>query len=312
MRDIYHSVYLLRRTPGSPSCGEQERRRVIHDILASLTVWLQRQTQPTTTEEWARLGQEGSYKVALWVAHHRALETTEALHSDLERLKSGKRRSQAHSQSQSRGWSRAHSRNESRACSRTQSRTHSRGCSRNWMRANSQSCHHGDPWGICPQSPDGPPPQSRVSFHNPNVMKDPVKEEASNLMEPSMDDLETWLEFQAGQLGTPAWWEELGAVPGIEDRCKFTWKIRMSFYVPEVCLRVSLEQVYTTPPAPQVLDRDTFHPDKFTYQDMRQRPVLLMIAYARCLQHKAEKHNLLKNPDFCPWAECVRELWQTV
>ena len=22
MRDIYHSVYLLRRTPGTPSCGE--------------------------------------------------------------------------------------------------------------------------------------------------------------------------------------------------------------------------------------------------------------------------------------------------
>ena len=26
MRDIYHSVYLLRRTSGTPSCGEQERR----------------------------------------------------------------------------------------------------------------------------------------------------------------------------------------------------------------------------------------------------------------------------------------------
>ena len=123
MRDIYHSVYLLRRMPGTPSCGEQERRRVIHDILASLTVWLQRQTQPATTEEWARLGQEGSYEAALQVACHRALETAEALCSYLERLKSGRRRSQAHSWSQSRGQSGAHSRN----CSRTWSRTHSRG-----------------------------------------------------------------------------------------------------------------------------------------------------------------------------------------
>ena len=40
MRDIYHSVYLLRRSPGTPSCGEWERRRVIHDILTSLTVQL--------------------------------------------------------------------------------------------------------------------------------------------------------------------------------------------------------------------------------------------------------------------------------
>ena len=37
-----------------------------------------------------------------------------------------------------------------------------------------------------------------------------------------------------------------------------------------------------------------------------------MIAYARCLQHWAEKHKLPKNPDFHPWVEFVRELWQTV
>ena len=141
MRDIYHSVYLLRRAPGTPSCGERERRRVIHDILASLTVWLQRQTQPAATEEWSRMGQEGSYEAAPWVACHRALETTKALHGDLQRLESGRRRSRAHSQSQSRGRSRAWS----RAHSRTWSRTCSRGQSRDWMRANSQSCHHGDP-----------------------------------------------------------------------------------------------------------------------------------------------------------------------
>ena len=90
MQDIYHSVYLLRRTPGTTSCGEQERRRVIHDMLASLTVWLQKQTQPTATE-WARMGQEGSHKVVLWVTHHRALETAKALCGNLERLKSGRR-----------------------------------------------------------------------------------------------------------------------------------------------------------------------------------------------------------------------------
>ena len=136
------------------------------------------------------------------------------------------------------------------------------------MRANSQRCHHDDPRGVCPQSPDGPPPQRRVSFHDPDNVKDPVKEEASNSMEPSMDDLETWLEYQAGQLGTPAWWGELAAVPGIKDRSKFAQKIRASFYVPEVHLRVSPEQVCTAPLAPQVLDRGTFHLEKFTYQDV--------------------------------------------
>ena len=44
-----------------------------------------------------------------------------------------------------------------------------------------------------------------------------MKEEPSYSMEPSVDDFKTWLESQAEQLGTPKWWEELGAVPGIKD-----------------------------------------------------------------------------------------------
>ena len=74
-----------------------------------------------------------------------------------------------------------------------------RGWSRNCVRANSQSHYHGDLWGICPLSLDGPPPRRRVSFHSPNNLRDPVKKEVSCSTEPSMDDLETWLEFQAGQ-----------------------------------------------------------------------------------------------------------------
>ena len=61
-----------------------------------------------------------------------------------------------------------------------------------------------------------------MSFYDPPNVEDPVKEEASSSTESSVDDLETWLEFQVGQLGTPTWWEELAAVPGIEDRHKFT------------------------------------------------------------------------------------------
>ena len=151
-----------------------------------------------------------------------------------------------------------------------------------------------------------------MSFHDPPNVKAPVREEASSSMEPSVDDLETWLEFQVGQLGTPTWWGELAAVPGNEGRHKFTRKIRASFHVPEVCLRASLEWVSTAPPAPQVLNRGAFHLENFTYQDVRQWPILLTIAYARCLQHLVEKHNPPKTPDFCPWVKCMRELWQTV
>ena len=233
--------------------------------------------------------------MALQVAHQRVLETTKALQSDLKRLGSEqRRRSWAHSHSQSRNWSRTHSRNWSR--------THSRGWSRNHAGANSQSHSHGDLPGVHPQSPDKPLPRRRVSFHDPEDKKDPIKEETSCSTEPSIDNLEMWLEFQAGQLGTPAWWEELGAMLGIEDQCKFAQKIGASFYVLEVQLRASPEQGYTAPPAPQSLNRSTFLPERLTYQDVRQQPALLTIAYARCLQHWGEKHNLPKNPDFHPWA----------
>ena len=42
IRDVYHSVYLQRRSPGSLSCGESRRRRAIQDILSSLQTHLQR------------------------------------------------------------------------------------------------------------------------------------------------------------------------------------------------------------------------------------------------------------------------------
>ena len=124
-----------------------------------------------------------------------------------------------------------------------------------------------------------------MSFHDPKDEKDPVKEEASCSTEPSVDDLETWLEFQAGQLGTPAWWEELEAMLGIEDWCKFAQKIRVSFYVPEVWLRASPEQGYTVPLASQSFNGSAFLLERLTYQDERQQLALLTTAYARCRQH---------------------------
>ena len=83
MRDIYHSIYLLRRSQGFPSCGEWQRRRTIQDILSSLTDWLHRQAYPTMTRDldcqeggWVRPDQQESYEVALQAAHQMVLETT--------------------------------------------------------------------------------------------------------------------------------------------------------------------------------------------------------------------------------------------
>ena len=49
--NIYHSVYLLRRPPGLPPCGDQQRRRAIYNILSSLTSWLHWHGYPATTRE---------------------------------------------------------------------------------------------------------------------------------------------------------------------------------------------------------------------------------------------------------------------
>ena len=105
---------------------------------------------------------------------------------------------------------------------------------------------------------------------------------------------------------------ELEAIPGITDLCKFIQKIRTSFYVPEVWSRMSPEQEYSPPPGPRSLNRGAFLPEELTYQDIRQRPALLMVAYCWSLQHWAEKCNLPRNPDFCPLAESVRELRQAI
>ena len=42
---------------------------------------------------------------------------------------------------------------------------------------------------------------------------------------PPIKDLESWLEYQVDQLGTPTWWGELKAGPGVADLCRFAWKI---------------------------------------------------------------------------------------
>ena len=60
-----------------------------------------------------------------------------------------------------------------------------------------------------------------MTFDDPKDEKDHA-EEAGCSTEPSIGDVEKLLEFQAWQLGTPAWWDELGAIPGIKDLHKFS------------------------------------------------------------------------------------------
>ena len=201
MQDIYHSVYLLWRCLGSPSCGVSRRRRAIQDILSSLQAWVQRQTYSAETEGPSANGEKRvgtkppqSYEAVLWAAHQKALETTEALCDNLERLDDERReRSWAHSQSRS--WPSSHL------------RSHPRG--QTW--ACSQSPPHTDSWDVHSPSPDGQPDR-RVSFCKPGD-ECSVAEGENPSVEPTISNLEAWLEYQSTQIGTPMWWKELEAVP---------------------------------------------------------------------------------------------------
>ena len=58
IRDLYHSVYLLRMSLGSPSCGESRRRKAIQDILSSLQTQLQRWTYSAEAKDLGAQGEE--------------------------------------------------------------------------------------------------------------------------------------------------------------------------------------------------------------------------------------------------------------
>ena len=139
---------------------------------------------------------------------------------------------------------------------------------------------------------------------------------ATESREPSVKlpikDLELWLDQQADQLGTPTWWEELKAIPGITDLCKFTPKICTSFHVPEIQSQTSPNQGYSAPPALKCLNQGAFLLERLEYHDMQQRPKLLTEAYCQYLQHWVEKVYLPASPDARPLVESVRELCQAV
>ena len=95
--DLYHSVYLMRRSPDPLPCRLQQRREAIHDILSSLRNHLhwwvypiaaKEDTQGPVNEFLSRpRGREDPHEEALWearVACQRVLEAAKVLESDIE------------------------------------------------------------------------------------------------------------------------------------------------------------------------------------------------------------------------------------
>ena len=151
IRDLYHSVYLMRRSPGPLPCGPQQRREAIWDILSSLKSSLHWWVYPIAAKEdtWGAVtesssrprGREDPHEEVLWEARaacQRALEAAQVLESEIERLSQGLRDVQC-----------AHP------------------CSHSGSHPWSQSL---DRW---PRSPDRPWQERRVTFWEPEVEPDP-------------------------------------------------------------------------------------------------------------------------------------------
>ena len=90
------------------------------------------------------------------------------------------------------------------------------------------------------------------------------------LPEPSIKDVETWLDWQACQMDTPYWWAELTAIPELENPKRLAWKIHASFSILMIRCKAFPGQVYTVPPAPRCITRNLFLPNNLSYQDVQQ------------------------------------------
>ena len=316
LRDVYHSVYLLNRAPGFPSCGEVKRRRAIQEILSSL----QNRTSPAEAGDAPGNERESAplqtYEAALWVAHQKVVETAAALQSNLDRLDNELRgRPWAHSQSGSQhrtwsgGWHRTQSRSRCRVWCRSQHQAHSQRRSEDRVGAQTQNHCQVDPQNEQAHSQDHiwEPLNKKVSFWMPKD-KDLGTESRDPSAKPPIKDLELWLEYQVDQLGNPTWWGELKPIPGMAYLIRFTRKIQASFYVPEIQSQASPSQAYSTPLAPRSLNRGAFIPERLEYQDVWQRLILLTEAYCQCLQHWAEKSYPPTSLDAHPLAESMKEL----
>ena len=310
IRNLYHDVYLLRRSPSSLPCRPQQRKEAIQDILSSLRSHLHRQGGTAMLEEdqWGAAGttswplcqlksqygsrrREDLHDEALQEAreaHQLALEAAHMLEQNIERLSQGVESTQypwPHSHSSSHPWSRSLDRHERSLdrCDRSQ-RWHRLERCVTFQDPEVEPVLSGRPYrgpwghsfGIQLEGSDGVPlPIWRQEIVHPWEIPTAYPDIGSRmgyLPEPSIRNYEMWLDWQSHQLDTPHWWAELTAIPDVEDPRKLAWKTCTSFLIPVVRCEALPGQDYTMPPTPKCLTRGRFLPDDPSYQDVWWQP----------------------------------------
>ena len=181
-------------------------------------------------------------------------------------------------------------------------------CSHSHGRSCLQS-HSLDRWL---RSPSRSHQERRVTFQELEVEPDPEESEESYPPEPSIMDIETWLDWGACQLGYAmlvdgTYSHPRGGRP--TETCPEDPGLLLDSWGQKQGLPRA--RLYCTP-ATKYLNWNMFLLDELSYQDVWQQPFLLTVAYARGLQYWAEKLNPPEDPDFCPLVRSVIELRERV
>ena len=114
----------------------------------------------------------------------------------------------------------------------------------------------------------------------------------------------------------PDWWEELVAIPHVDDHCRLTQKVWASFEIPQVrCKALKVCNNYSSPPTPKCISKKAFLmiPDpRIPCNNYREGQPQKTLAYAQALQYWAISLNLPKPEELHFLVRCVHELRQTM
>ena len=114
--------------------------------------------------------------------------------------------------------------------------------------------------------------------------------------EPPIGELQRWVTWKAGTYETPGWWQELTAVPGVDDHKKLACKVWASFCLPRrVSKLCKVKNDHQALPALPCLHWKNFLPPPdsiFACQDIWEIQWEKTVAYACALQFWVEKVNL--------------------
>ena len=126
--------------------------------------------------------------------------------------------------------------------------------------------------------------------------------------EPSVENYKVWLEWRGHQLNMPDWWEELVAIPNVDDHCRLAQKVQASFEIPQVrCKALKVINDYSLPPTLKCISRKAFLPIPDPRMPREGQP-WKTLAYAQALQYWAEKANLPKPGELHLLERCFHEL----